>query len=164
MAEKAEAIHQIDSVFGILLVIVVFLFNATLTLQSTLKPILWLTYFQAFWVAGAILAGLLGLLKQSWPLKMLGWFAAFIQVFNFLTSLLVMSWSAISPSTKITSGQAFFVYGVLTILPVCLASELSVLVWDAYNKRMLLYCSSDITLDKTRLWRELLPRWSRRIF
>jgi len=84
-ALKAEAIHHVDSAFGILLIVVVFLSNIEIGyVQKYLGEQSWLiTFILAFLVAFSIFIGFVGILRQSIPWRVIGWLSAFSLLLYF---------------------------------------------------------------------------------
>jgi len=75
LSEEREAVHHVDSVFGILLAITVFQSNFIINLlrqPNSLRDVIAL-FFLASFLVFSVFAGLVGILKQSWPWKLFAW-------------------------------------------------------------------------------------------
>jgi len=91
-ALKAEAIHHVDSAFGVLLVVIVFLSNILINyLQEYLgEESVVITVVIVFFVASSILTGLTAILRQSFFWRLAAWFSFFMLLLNSAISLCVL--------------------------------------------------------------------------
>jgi len=133
---KSDIIHQIDSIFGILLVALIFLSNITMNLaerhaspQDSMLDMVIVAL--GLLTSAAVLMGLFGMLTKSWNGKLLGWFLALWVVlwnigleFSFVAGLLM----GLSRSLIIT---------VISLLPPVLALVVTFyVVLDEYRNRL----------------------------
>jgi len=147
-ALEREVIHHVDSAYGILLVVVVLLFNIVFSsavesghaIEGTI-----LTSLLAF----VIMTGLLGVLRQSWRWKLYSWNVLF---FILLAELEDCILTAIKTSYGITTTE--WLESLLTGLLILPSSLLTrYLVFEAYYQRLFAVVPKGIQIEKLKLCR-----------
>jgi len=150
-AAKAEAIHQVDSVFGILLVVLILWTNISISVvqryapQNTLGFSVWMGLF----VTLCILIGLHGILRQSWRSKIYAWWttlASLLFQITFMALLFVAEYAKVQlPHWAI---PAALVFACLVSFPLN-----NLLVTYAYYTRLEAVSCPDSKLEMTAfLW------------
>jgi len=82
-ARRAEAIHRVDSAFGILLVIATLWMNLVVVYLAQAEGSMWTAAGVALYTL-AVAFGLFGILRQSWDAKYLGWFFTFAFLLTYV--------------------------------------------------------------------------------
>jgi hypothetical protein len=133
-AKERDAIREIDSAFGILLTITIFQSNLVMRVfqDSGLLGGRYTASILALCVIFAILVGMLGLIRQSWRCKILGWALAwFLFLWEFAVVLLDMLW--VRARIVVSSQQT----GLIMALAMLGSSALTkILVCGEYRRRM----------------------------
>jgi hypothetical protein len=152
-AGETEAIHHVDTTFGILLVIMVFESNLLLGFlqrSGSARGEL-LAVILACLVVGTILVGLVGILKQSWRERLLAWNATLALVLLEFASLL-LGMIGIQFGIIITWGQ----FGILAAVLLLVSSLLTAyLVVEAYSCRLSAINPNGIQIAMLRHWKKI---------
>lgn len=132
--EEREVIHHIDTVFGILLTIVVFQSNLVLSfVKEIITP--WPdvdTILLALLVTTAVSVWVVAVLRQSWLWKLTAWSMAFFLLL-WEASMLVYTLTAIQTGVRMVRVPSPFILGVLMMASFFLSKRLVV---DAYWRRL----------------------------
>ena len=88
---EREVIHHVDSMFGIVLVVVVLQYNLIVSryLESSVPVDRSIVILLGSIVASTILCGSVGMLRQSWFLRTFAWWAVLYVLLYELTDLLL---------------------------------------------------------------------------
>lgn len=146
-AVKAEAIHRVDSAFGVLLVVAVFLTNSALSvhLSYTVQKVDLVPLVLSLVAAFSIFSGLFGILRQSLDSKLMGWCLAFllvqIDILNLVGSVLLTPLNMSAPK----------LVGVILVWGIFVDSVVftEYLVLDAYFSRL-----NEVSCVDTKLMHE----------
>lgn len=153
-AAKAEAIHQVDSIFSLLLVILVFLIGTIVNQIRDYFPEATLPVTTLFvtLISFSILLGVFGMLRQSLFLKLCAWYCVFMMLFSFAGDVFLVgasflghlqfpSWSFITIPAALTVVACYFMTGHVVI--------------DAYLGRLRDISCADANLEESvRGWRK----------
>ena len=148
-ADEREVIHHVDSAFGILLAIVVFQSNliANLLRGSNSQRGEIFAIALSLLLIFAILNGLVGILKQSWPLKLLAWHITLTLLLWEFASLLV----GVMP-IQMSDILVFWRSGVPLVVLLLLSSMLTrSMVFRAYERRLHSVAPKGIEIEILRL-------------
>ena len=160
-ARRIAAIHQVDSVFGILLAASIpsanLYYSASQRFSGPQLPFSLQVTLTVGLVAASVLLGMHGILKQNWTSKLLGWYSA--------TLLILISFARMAYEVAYSTGLQVPPWYPLVSFPTsCAALLLSYLpvsrwVIGAYVQRILLVGSQDQALElaKTQWFQSFLP-------
>jgi len=147
-ALKAEAIHHVDSAFGSLLVVVVLFTNIVISSlqkypgEQTQQAVIFFGFFVAF----SILTGFAGILKQSFLLRLAGWFFVFGVL---LVEVIMLGLIALLRSIDLV--LATWHSNILILLGLNSSFLLTLFpVMDAYHRRLSAVSCQDDVLAKIR--------------
>jgi len=152
-AEEREVIHHVDSVFGVLLAIVVFQSNLILTFIRDYAPeylIISISSY-ALTLMLTVFLGLIGILRQSWSCKILAWYLTLFLLIWEVTAL-----GLTSLQMEIHAESLGVPPSLIPAVALLLSSLLtSSLVCNAYERRLLLVAPKGDHIAKVRLCRKV---------
>jgi len=162
LSEEREAIHHVDSAFGIVLAITVFQSNLLISIlgrPNTLKDVLGIFALAAALIF-SVFAGLVGIFRQSWRWKLFAWN---VTLFLFLYVFLMPLFMLLGFAMEIELGSKIHV-SFFALLFLCSSLFTRYLVSDAYERRLLKIDPQGVQLAILRHWKKLLVSFGMTVF